>query len=317
MINPILGIGTIFMLHRVSQAPNTTFSPNKDMAVTPKFLEDFILDAKAKGYIFVSLDSLADAMQENQKDKLLVMTLDDGYKDNYTNAYPIFKKHNIPFTIYVTTSFPDRTAILWWYTLEELLVNNNEIKLSDGTSFLCSTADEKLNCFSKLRQKIMSIPHEDFLNILNNYFRNYSVDWGKNTKELAINWEQLNDLANEPLVTIGAHTLNHVQLSGLSKEAAIREILGSRELIESHTGKKVEHFCYPYGARGDADQREFDIVRALNFKTATTTRSANIFSKHRKHLEALPRVSLTNNFSWKSFHYSSLKRFIKGRVVTA
>lgn len=42
----------------------------------------------------------------------MVFTMDDGYKDNYTNALPIFKKYNVPYTIFVTTNFPDRQAIL-------------------------------------------------------------------------------------------------------------------------------------------------------------------------------------------------------------
>ena len=58
-------------------------------------------------------------------DKCIVFTLDDGYLDNYTNALPIFIKYNVPFTIYITTSFPDHKFTMWWYALEDIILNSN------------------------------------------------------------------------------------------------------------------------------------------------------------------------------------------------
>jgi len=107
------------------------------MKVSPEFLEEFILKLKAKGYEFISIDRLYEILQNKEKvKKQIVFTLDDGYKDNYKIAYPIFKKYNIPFVNYLTTSFPERNAYLWWYVLEDILIENDEIILGNEQKFI-------------------------------------------------------------------------------------------------------------------------------------------------------------------------------------
>jgi peptidoglycan/xylan/chitin deacetylase (PgdA/CDA1 family) len=79
-------------------------------------------------------------------------------------------------------------------------------------------------------------------------------------------------------------------LSKLSYEEAKAEVLGSKQEIEARIGKSVEHFAYPYGGRQAAGVREFEIIKQCGFKTATTTRSGNIFKSHTNHPECLPRI---------------------------
>jgi len=79
------------------------------MKVSPEFLEEFILKLKAKGYEFISIDRLYEILQNKEKvKKQIVFTLDDGYKDNYKIAYPIFKIIIYLSVNYLTTSFPER-----------------------------------------------------------------------------------------------------------------------------------------------------------------------------------------------------------------
>ena len=71
--------------------------------------------------------------------KQVLLTFDDGYKDNYDLAYPILKKYNIPFAVFLTTSFPEKEAILWWYIIEDLIMKNEVILLSDVSKYNCKT----------------------------------------------------------------------------------------------------------------------------------------------------------------------------------
>ncbi|MBN1250740.1 MAG: polysaccharide deacetylase family protein, partial [Bacteroidales bacterium] len=109
------GFGHILMFHRVLPFSNKNrIWSNSYLEVTPEFLENTILYFKNKNYQFISLDEL-DYFIENKifpKKKFVIYTFDDGFKDNLIYAYPIFKKYNIPLTIYVTTSFPDYKACL-------------------------------------------------------------------------------------------------------------------------------------------------------------------------------------------------------------
>ena len=315
-MNFVFGIGTILMLHRVQPEREGVFSPNRDMAVSPAFLDGFVRDAQQRGYTFVSLDQLSEQLVAGSGKKLLALTFDDGYRDNFTVAYPLLKRLGIPFAIYATTSFPDGEAVLWWYAVERLLQVHDQIALADGRLLSCRTNKEKLDAFVSLRQSIMALPRDGLGDRVNAIFEQTSFDWRQTCAEEALSWDDLRELAQDPLVTIGAHTVSHPVLSALSPEQACAEMRDSRERIEARIGVPVAHFCYPFGSRNEVGAREFELARELGFKTATTTRWGNIFPKHRKHLHGLPRVALTNAFNWDGFRQQSLRRFSRGRVVT-
>ena len=107
-----------------------------------------------------------------------------------------------------------------------------------------------------------------------------------------MSWQELAVLASDPLVTIGAHTVNHVMLAKVPERTARAEMDMSRALIEAALGVRPEHLAYPVGDRTSAGSREFRLAGELGFKTAVTTRPGVIFPEHRRHLTALPRVSL-------------------------
>jgi peptidoglycan/xylan/chitin deacetylase (PgdA/CDA1 family) len=262
------------------------------------------------------LDYFTEQLLVDSKNKLMVLTFDDGYVDNFTEAYPLLKRMGIPFTIFVTTSFPDGEAVLWWYAIERLLLGNDTIFLANGHMLPAHTNQEKLDAFFFLRQLIMSLPRDEFGDRVNALFKETSFDWRQMCAAEALSWSDLCEMARDPLVTIGAHTVSHPVLSALTPERACLEMRESRELLEARIGVNVAHFCYPFGSRGEVGVREFELAKKLGFKTATTTRWGNIFKKHRDHLHGLPRVPLTNTFNWDDFRQQSLRRFLKGRVVS-
>lgn len=306
------GIGTVFMLHRVHPFETNKLSPNEDLKVSPAFLENLIIELKLKGYNFINLDELHNILINGLKvEKQILFTLDDGYKDNYEIAYPIFKKHNVPFAIYVTTSFPEKTTILWWYILEDLIIVNSEIVLSDGSKYNCSTELNKIASFKAIRKRIIAFEQENFIEKLNELFSGYKIDWLNKGDELSMRWEQIRELSKDPIVTIGGHTKNHFALNKLSQNDIVDEIEAGNRLIENQIGKKIEHFAYPFGGRNEIGRREMDIVKKLGFKTNTTTRYGNIYRGHRNYLECLPRVMLTERFV-----ISDLSKVRKSRKVT-
>lgn len=289
------GTGHILMLHRVcppQQGPR--INANAGMEMTPDRLETIIRFFSCRDYAFISLDQLAEQLQGKKiQKKFVLFTFDDGYTDNLVHAYPVFKKYQVPFTVYVTTGFPDRQAILWWYIVEDILLENRRISIDAGgevREFNCSSPGEKEDAFFQIRSLIMSVPAKDYPDTIKDILDPFGIDFYKKTAELALSWGQIKQLSQDPLVTIGAHTVNHYALSTLPAEEAKKEILESHGSIEAHLNKKVEHFAYPYGGREEAGRREFDMVKAMGFKTAVTTRFANIFPQHGNHLECLPRI---------------------------
>ena len=316
-MNLYLGIGTILMLHRLQPEREGDFSPNRDMAVSPAFLEGFVRDAQQRGYTFVSLDHMTEQLVAGSAEKLLVLTFDDGYRDNFTVAYPLLKRLGIPFAIYVTTSFPDGEAVLWWEAMEQLLLNHEQIALATGRVLACRTNQEKLDAFISLREEIMGLPSDRLADRVNAMFAQAKFDWQQLCATHAMQWDEVCQMARDPLVTIGAHTLSHPVLCSLSPEQVSTEMRDSRDRLEARIGTPVTHFCYPFGSRNEVGVREFELARMLGFKTATTTRWGNIFRAHRQHLYSLPRVPLTHAFTWDGFRRQSLRRFWRGRVVSA
>lgn len=302
------GIATIFMLHRVFPFEKNKLFPNENMKVSPEFLENFIIKLKKGGYEFINLDRLTEILANNEKvKKQIVFTLDDGYLDNFTHAYPVFKKLKVPFTIYLTSSFPEGKCILWWYILEDLLLENDFIELSTGT-YSCKTQKEKSEVFIQIRELIInSTETETFIETL---FSKYKIDWYQPCREKAMNWNQIVELSTDELVTIGGHTVNHLVLNSLEESLVINEIVKGNKIIEEKIKFSVNHFAYPFGSKTEITKRELDIVKGLNIKTATTTRNGNIFPKHKNYLNALPRIMLRENMELSEIGKIKRKRIV-------
>jgi peptidoglycan/xylan/chitin deacetylase (PgdA/CDA1 family) len=115
-------------------------------------------------------------------------------------------------------------------------------------------------------------------------------------ESLCMSWQELADLATDPLVTIGAHTVNHPRLRNEITPIAWREMAESVARIKTMLGVLPEHFSYPFGDPSAAGPREFAMARDLGLKTAVTTRPGVLFPEHREHLTALPRISLNGLF---------------------
>ena len=258
--------GEILMLHRVVQK-RSHLEANRQMEITPEFLEKTILDYQTRGYRFVSLDEVYEIVnkQKRLREKFICFTLDDGYVDNYELAYPIFKKYNCPFAIYVATDFPDGKALLWWYVLEDILLNQTKLILGDGSKYDCSTIEKKNETFIIVKQKIFDSQSTKIEETLNHLFANYSYSFGDKNKSLALSWDQIRLLAADKFCTIGSHTLSHGVLPNMSTKEIEDELKGSKLKLEKQIGKEVVHFAYPYGAWNDSVLKQ---VADAGYKTA-------------------------------------------------
>src|SRR5215470_215294 len=103
MIAPLTrGIGAIFMLHHVRPEQPGSSEPIRSLNITPQFLEAAIRQVRACGFEIISLDATHFRLVEGEtRNPFVCFTFDDGYRDNLEYAYPIFKRHHLPFAIYV------------------------------------------------------------------------------------------------------------------------------------------------------------------------------------------------------------------------
>ena len=126
----VAGVGVILTLHHVRPPRPERFQPNRLLEITPQFLEDVVRDLRRAQLDLVSLDEMHRRLTERDfRRHFVCITIDDGYRDTLEWAYPILKRHAVPFAVYIPTSFPDRLGELWWLALEAVIARNNHINL--------------------------------------------------------------------------------------------------------------------------------------------------------------------------------------------
>ena len=81
--------------------------------------------------------------------------------------------------------------------------------------------------------------------------------------------EQLRALAADQLIELGAHTLNHVNLTHVDAATAERELAGSKAYVESYTQQPCVSFAYPYGR---FTEETVALVKRLGFRSAVTVK---------------------------------------------
>jgi peptidoglycan/xylan/chitin deacetylase (PgdA/CDA1 family) len=302
LLRPLFGgVGAILTLHHVRPARPGRFQPNRLLEVTPRFFNRVVKHLRRLGLDLVSLDEMHRRLTERDFSRRFVcLTFDDGYRDVLQYAYPILKEEGAPFAMYVATSFPDRLGELWWLALEAVIARNNRIGLSiegRNQTFDCATVAEKRALYDELYWWLRARDTEtEIREFIRNLAACYTVDIAAFCKDLCMSWEELAQLAADPLVTVGAHTVNHPMLAKLPEKVARSEMDLSRSVIEAALSVRPEHLSFPIGDRTSAGPREFKIAAELGFKTAVTTRPGVLFPQHREHLTALPRISLNGDY---------------------
>jgi peptidoglycan/xylan/chitin deacetylase (PgdA/CDA1 family) len=306
MMRPfVAGVGAILTLHHVRPSRPEEFQPNRLLEITPQFLDDVLVELRRSELDLVSLDEMHRRLVEHDfRRRFICITIDDGYRDTLQWAYPILQRHQAPFTIYIPTSFPDRVGELWWLVLEAVVARNEAVSVRLGQNLgaqeetlRCRSVADKRAVFDRLYSWLRSLTSEaELRSAVRDLAGRYQVDIAAFCDELCMGWDELKRLAADPLVTIGAHTVNHVMLAKVSEEQARTEMDMSRTVIESALGIRPVHLSYPVGDPTSAAAREFRIANELGFKTAVTTRPSVLFGPHRDCLMALPRISLNGEY---------------------
>ncbi len=295
------GCGAIFMMHHVRPARSDAFQPNRHLEITPEFLRLAIDRIRANGYEIIALDEAVDLLKSGYGNhRYAVLTFDDGYKDNLTNAYPVLKEMQAPFTVFVTSGLVDRSSELWWIALERIMAAHDEVVFTpngEANGIPCRSIAEKNACFEKIVDYLtLEIGELDQRKIVRALAEKYGVDLTALADELVMTWDEIRELSSDPLVSIGAHTHDHFAMARLEASAARADVLKGLERLEEETGRRPKHFAYPYGKSHAVSLRDADIVREIGFASSVTTLPGVLQSANARDPMMLPRVSLNGRF---------------------
>ena len=245
------------------------------LAVTPDNFYQQMLFLK-KNY---PIERFEDNWLENEHDSV-VITFDDGYKDNLLNALPILEDLNIPATIFIATGSIQKKIEMWWDELEKyLLIGNNfpdSFTLKDdvfGCTWRTSSREYRINCYQALhymmKNCISFVQREQWFEQLS--------EWRKETRRVRNDFQLVNEedcslLSKSPLITIGAHTVSHISLGYRDIETQIEEILDSIRELERLVKKKITVFSYPFGnGTIDFNENTIDILKGAGIMKSATT----------------------------------------------
>ena len=299
------GAGAILMLHQVAPGEPAPFEPNRILRVTPAFLDQTIRQVLEAGFDIISLDEVAARLAgPPQARPFVVFTLDDGYKDNLVHAYPVFKRYGIPFAVYAPTDYIDGRGELWWLALEKALGTLDHVVLQiDGKPrvFPLTTVREKTAAYDAIYWWLRSIDETVARHTVRGLCARARIDMADLCRSMIMSWDELRQLASDPLVTIGGHTRRHYAVARLGPGAARAEIVEGIARLEAELGRPIRHFSFPFGDETSAGPRDFALVRELGLATAVTTRKGVVRAADKNALHSLPRLSL--NGDYQHAHY--------------
>lgn len=189
-----------------------------------------------KRYNFISLNTLINAINSKGWSsipaKSLVVTIDDGNKDNY-KLLEILKEYKIVPTIYLCSHIVNTNRHFWWKT--------GHLRL----------------------QELKGLPHDQMLTSLQDQV-GYEPEKEYQNRQ-ALNYVEILEMS--PYVEFGSHTKFHPVLTTCSDEKSRDEIVNSKKYLEQLLGKPFEDFCFP---NGGYTYREIEYVKESGYRSART-----------------------------------------------
>ncbi|HWD11539.1 MAG TPA: polysaccharide deacetylase family protein [Solirubrobacteraceae bacterium] len=190
--------------------------------------------------------------REDRPGRRVLLTFDDGYRDNYEIAYPLLRRHGLTATFFPATGFLDRVRAAWWDELAWMVrhATRERIPAGDPFPYALSLGPEQDGTIAALAARYKELSDEDTEPFLVAVAA--ATGAGRcepsHCRELWMTWEMLRELQAAGM-QIGGHTVTHPILARLPLERQREEIDGCAERLEQELGRPMSWFAYPVGAR--------------------------------------------------------------------
>ncbi len=220
------------------------------------------------------LGALLDAGKPVPRNALLI-TFDDGYRDNHDIALPILRRHGVAATVFITTGYVDRQEVYWFDRLvhSTKLSRVAQIEVEPGQVLeLGHTMGQRQAVSEVLLRHLKLLSDEHRLAAVQRWMDALDVPAPRTEDSLhaPMSWAHVRNLAASG-IEIGSHTVTHPVLSSVASDAQLmHELRGSRLAIEAHTGRPVTALAYPVGGPRAYDERVVRAVRNAGYRFAFT-----------------------------------------------
>jgi peptidoglycan/xylan/chitin deacetylase (PgdA/CDA1 family) len=233
------------------------------------------MDYLAHTHYVCSLEEAVERLKRNDvPDNAVVVTLDDGYKDNYINAFPILKQLSIPATIFLATDAIGSERILWQDRVFSAF-RETQLPLLSGFAnnrrdFPLDTVKERVFAQNEVLKLLWSLDRYERLRWIDCLTEQLQVDDKKASSNLMLTWDEVRSMAQDG-ISFGSHTVTHPILSKLTAERVWDEISQSKRVIERQLGCMVRTLAYPRGKREDFNDGVKNMLKEAGYICGLTT----------------------------------------------
>jgi peptidoglycan/xylan/chitin deacetylase (PgdA/CDA1 family) len=262
--------------HRVA---DTTCDP-WGLAVSPRHFDEQVSVLARSG----TVQPLGRALQLHRRGRhgrrrpTTAVTFDDGYADNLHAAVPILERHGVPATIFIATRFLD-TPSFWWDRLSAIILGSGVPveEISDACRTLgLYDVDSDGGDPPPDRERLHDVVYEHLA-----WYHPDEIDATLDALAARISHalpaadgrplttDELIELDQHPLITVGVHTVNHRRLGALDRTTVIDELVVGRQQLEAIVGARPPLMAYPYG---DASRATAAAAKEAGFRHGVTTR---------------------------------------------
>jgi len=279
----------IFLLHGVIEENSTEVRNYTRKHIVLDEFKVFVQGLKQSGKA-LSMDEVIEHIRAKEQfpDNSFALTFDDGFENNLSVAAPVLTEENIPATVYITSDFIASNRMSWIDRIEAVVEEApvGDLSLPWGAGGFSSDADSKKAFLETVRQHLKNNRELDQDKEATEIQAQLDFEpfWqSHHPLDLKMSWQQVRELAENPLFTIGGHSHSHGILSFLSDKQVEREIDLSLELIESNTGIRCHHYSYPEGLSHCYSQREIDLLKKRGIQCSpsaehgTNTEESDLF----------------------------------------
>lgn len=299
----------VLMYHRVLDEQEQEETYSHPGIITDKGVFAKQMAFLKKQFNVLSEDEFLACVSEGEpfKEKSCFITFDDGWVDNYTNAYPILLQLKLPATIFLATSYVGTKNVFWQEELAAglfrfyqngdfcALASLREEGLSDLSKVLPGEAKVKIR---KFVSQVKGYSAADRESLLSRLFLDQKLEEEKKNNHIDafMTWLQVVEMSKNG-ISFGSHSEKHHILTTIPIANVEEEVTVSRDTITRHLGKAPRTFCYPNGDYSEDIAKE---VKTAGYKAAFITEPGyidsenNIYSLHRMnaHTNATKNIPL-------------------------
>lgn len=236
----------------------TENNPHKFNArfITKTHLETLITLLKKYCHLISYADFVTNKLAPSKLNVLI--SFDDGYKNNFEEAYPLLLKHNVPAVFFVTCCHLNKLPYLFNDVLDIAPYNGKNKIVINNQNYFKTKIHSNFRYVNAYNEQLAKKYHFANLETRNSVIDQlFAQDVSNTYKEHARFLELMTEhmlitLSKHQLFTIGAHGKNHLSFTTMNTTALEEEINDSVNYLKKITGKEAIPLAFPYGEYNQA-----------------------------------------------------------------